>query len=210
MKFIKLTLDFINPILTVPYKQNNTILVQSGQKVVSYEADTGHRNWKTGFKDQEPGFLDRLPCRILIGAAIIVFTGGLATPLLLGSYIAYDINRTVNRNAAEDRLYRQYLSEKAFWSGADAFRNTPGFEQAVKIRKERLELLSKQKDIYFYVYGEKENDKDFEGIGGVNIDTGNMDLQVDVDNDKPAYFYDRIYGLLFYVDGKTLNAYKLY
>jgi len=206
----KATLDFGNPILTIPYKEKNSVLVQSGQKVESFEIDSGHKNWVAGFKEQQPGFLDKLPCRILIGAAIIVFTGGLATPILLGSYIAYDVNRTINRNAAEDRLCRQALSEKAFWSGADAFRNTPGFQQAVKIRKERLELLSKQKKVYFYVYGEKENNKDFQGVGGVNIDSGNMDFDIDLDNDKPAYFYDRIYGLLFYVDGKSLYAYKLY
>jgi len=206
----KTTLDFQNPVVTAVYDKNNTVIVRSGQKVASYDMDSGHKVWINGFKEQPPGFLDKLSNRLLIGAAIIIFTGGLATPLLLGSYIAYDVNRTINRNAAEDRLYRQAEETKIFWSNAAKYRNSPGFLKAVEIRKERLELLTKQKKAYFYVYGEDEQNSSIKGVGGVNLDTGKMDFQADLGNDKPAHFYDRIYGLLFYTDGNKLSAYKIY
>ena len=206
----KTTLDFNNPVVTAVYDKNNAVIVRSGQKVASYDMDSGHKIWVTGFKEQSPGFLDKLSNRLLIGAAIIIFTGGLATPLLLGSYIAYDVNRTINRNAAEDRLYRQAEETKIFWSNADKYRNTAGFQKAVEIRKERLEILTSQEKAYFYVYGEDEQNSDIKGVGGVNLDTGKMDFEADLDNDKPAYFYDRIYGLLFYTDGDKLSTYKIY
>lgn len=206
----KTTLDFINPVVTAVYDKNNTVIVRSGQKVASYDMDSGHKGWVTGFKEQPPGFLDKLSNRLLIGAAIIIFTGGLATPLLLGSYIAYDVNRTINRNAAEDRLYRQAEETKIFWSNAKAYRNSPGFLKAVEIRNHRLELLTKQDKAYFYVYGEDEQNSDIKGVGGVNLDTGKMDFEADLDNDRPEHFYDRIYGLLFYTDGNKLSAYQIY
>jgi hypothetical protein len=206
----KTTLDFLNPVVTAVYDKNNTVIVRSGQKVASYDIDSGHKVWINGFKEQPPGFLDKVSNRLLIGAAIIVFTGGLATPLLLGSYIAYDVNRTINRNAAEDRLCRQAEETKIFWGNAKSYRNSPGFLKAVEIRNERLELLTKQKKAYFYVYGEDEKNSDIKGVGGVNLDTGKMDFKADLGNDKPAYFYDRIYGLLFYTDGQNLSAYKIY
>ena len=193
----KTTLDFENPVFTAAYEKSKRVLVQSGQKVGCYNMDSGHKLWISGFKEQRLGFLDKLPNRLLIGGALFIFTGGLATVLLLGSYVAYDIHRSNNRNAAEDRLYRQAQSEKVFWGGASAFRNTPGFIKAAKIRKERLELLSKQKEVYFYVYGEDERNSDIKGAGGINIDNGNMDFEINLDNEKPSYFYDRIYGLLF-------------
>ncbi|MEQ8191750.1 MAG: PQQ-binding-like beta-propeller repeat protein [Candidatus Eremiobacterota bacterium] len=204
----KTTLDFENPVITVAYEKEKKVLVQSGQKIGCYDLKSGHKTWVTGFKEQKPGFLDKLPNRLLIGTALIVFTGGLATPILLGSYIAYDINRSMNRNAAEDRLYRQAQAEKTFWAGANAFRNSPGFSQAVKIRKERMKLLTGKKDIYFYVYGEDEHNSNIQGAGAIDIEKGSM-KEIDLDDDKPAYFYDRIYNLLFYTDGDKISAYRL-
>ena len=206
----KSTLDIANPVLTAVYEKQNALIVQSGQKVGSYDKETGHKNWLAGFKSQEPGFLDKLSNRLLIGAAIIVLTGGLATAVLLGSYIAYDINRSYNRNAAEDRLKRQAEAEEEYWAGADEYRNSPGFRKALEIRKERHKLLTEQSDVYFYVYGELERNEDIEGVGGINLDTGNMDFVIDLDEEKPSYFYDRIYGLLFYTEDEKIEAYKTY
>jgi outer membrane protein assembly factor BamB len=204
----KTTMDFENPVITVAYEKEKKVFVQSGQKVGCYDMNSGHKIWLTGFKEQKPGFLDMLPNRLLIRAAIVLCTGGLALPLMIG-YSAYDINRSMNRNAAEDRLYRQTQKEKTFWAGSNAFRNTPGFSQSVKIRKERMQLLTKQKNIYFFVYGEDEQNSDIQGVGTINIENGNMDSKIDLDNDKPAYFYDRIYKLLFYTDGDKISAYKI-